>query len=508
MRRVIEVRVEQVALPHGPRETMARLRGGGGGGGSGSGSGSGGGSGGGGGNGAGGGSGHYALLESAPGVGSDAATWSYVAGPAVASLYTDATGVRLARAGRVETMRDDPFSALEAVLPDRAPRVHGHAEAPAGLDFVGGWIGLLGYDTARHLVRLPTRALADAGVPDMWWLAVDQVLAHHHPSGTWWQCTARGPADAWPWTDAGREAAWARTLALAAGPRPARGTWRAGPLVPGLDRAAFETGVDAIRATIAAGGCLQVNLTRRIDAAFAGDPWTLYEDLARANPAPHGAYLEGPGFALASCSPERFLRLRGRAIEARPIKGTAARGADPAQDEARRAWLAASAKNRAENLMIVDLMRNDLGRVATPGSVQVPSLFALEPHASVWQMVSTVEAQLRAGLGPVDLLRACWPPGSMTGAPKLAAMQMIEALEPTRRGPYAGSIGFLDCRGHLDLSVVIRSAVVAGARVSVQIGGGIVADSDPGEEWEETVAKGARLLSVLGSGGTTGARCI
>ena len=382
--------------------------------------------------------------------------------------------------------------------------MHAAADLPPGLDFVGGWIGLLGYDTARCLHRLPTRALDDAGVPDMWWLAVDQVLAHHHPSGTWWQCTTRGPDHAWPWTDASREAAWARTLTLAAGPRPAPTAWRAGPLQSGLDRAAFEAGVEAIRATIAAGGCLQVNLTRRVDAAFDGDPWALYEDLAAANPAPHGAYLEGPGFALASCSPERFLRLHGQAVEARPIKGTAARGADPAQDEAQRAWLAASAKNRAENLMIVDLMRNDLGRVATTGSVRVPALFALEPHASVWQMVSTVEARLRDGLGPVDLLRACWPPGSMTGAPKLAAMRLIEALEPTRRGPYAGSIGFLDCRGHLDLSVMIRSAVVAGSRVSVQLGGGIVADSEPADEWAETLAKGRLLLSVLGRGGSTG----
>ena len=162
-----------------------------------------------------------------------------------------------------------------------------------------------------------------------------------------------------------------------------------------------------------------------------------------------------------------------------------------------RQWLAASEKNRAENLMITDLMRNDLGRVAQIGSVCVPELFALEPHASVWQMVSTVQAQLRPECGAADLLRACWPPGSMTGAPKRKAMEIIERLEPLRRGFYAGSIGYLDCRGGMDLSVVIRTAIVAEGRVMVQVGGGIVADSQPASEWDETLAKGDRLMQAI-----------
>jgi para-aminobenzoate synthetase component 1 len=205
-----------------------------------------------------------------------------------------------------------------------------------------------------------------------------------------------------------------------------------------------------------------VNLTRREDAAFEGDPWALYEDLVEAHPAPFAAFLEGPGFALASCSPERFLHRRADSVEARPIKGTVARGIDEEEDRARRAWawLAHSAKNRAENVMIVDLMRNDLGRVAAIGSVHVPELFALESYASVWQMVSAVTARLRPAVGVAELLRACWPPGSMTGAPKVKAMEIIETLEPVRRGWYAGSVGYLDCRGNLDLSVVIRSAIV------------------------------------------------
>src|SRR5205085_7841914 len=162
-----------------------------------------------------------------------------------------------------------------------------------------------------------------------------------------------------------------------------------------------------------------------------------------------------------------------------------------------RLWLATSEKNRAENLMIVDLMRNDIGRVGRLGSVRVSELFTLEPYASVWQMVSTVEATLRDDCSAAGLVRACWPPGSMTGAPKLAAMRAIEAMEPVRRGFYAGAIGYFDCRGAMDLSVLIRTAVITPGRVSVHLGGAIVADSDPAGEWAETVAKGERLLRVL-----------
>ena len=368
------------------------------------------------------------------------------------------------------------------------------------MNFVGGWVGLLGYDLARHVERLPEQALHDPVLPRLWWMAVDQVLAFHHTSGQWWHATATGPRDRWPWSTDDRSQVWARTLARAGGPPAARERWHAGARHQGLDRQQFESGVQTIRDTIAAGDVLQVNLTRREDAPFDGDPWALYEDLVAAHPAPFAAYLEGPGFAVASCSPERFLHLQGDEVEARPIKGTVARGADAAEDEMRRQWLAASVKDRAENLMIVDLMRNDLGRVAVTGSVRVPHLFALEPYASVWQMVSTVRARLRADCGLAQLLRACWPPGSMTGAPKVKAMEMIESLEPVRRGWYAGSVGYLDCCGNMDLSVFIRSAVVADGRVMVQFGGGIVADSDPAAEWEETVAKGLRLTQVLDGG--------
>ena len=438
---------------------------------------------------------HYALLESAlamPGQ----AEWSYIAGPSLATLYTDEQSTRLRRAGHDDVQWDDPFEALQAVAaPLDRPRIDG--ARPPGMNFIGGWIGLLGYDLARNVERLPALARHDPPLPRSWWMAVDQVLAFHHASGQWWHCTARGPQDRWPWATPERPAVWARTLARAAAPPDAARGWRAGPRELRTSRAEFEAGVQHIRDAIAAGEVLQVNLTRREEAVFSGDAWSLYEDLVAAHPAPFAAYLEGPGFTVASCSPERFLRLRGNEVQARPIKGTAARGRDAREDAAQRQWLAASEKDRAENLMIVDLMRNDLGRVARTGSVQVSELFALEPYASVWQMVSTVRARLRADCGVAQLLRACWPPGSMTGAPKLRAMQMIEALEPMRRGWYAGALGYLDCGGDMDLAVLIRSAVVSEGRVMLQFGGGIVADSEPAAEWAETVAKGERLTRVL-----------
>jgi len=442
---------------------------------------------------------HHALLESALAM-EGQGQWSYVAGPAIATLYTDATGTWLSREGSAVRRFADPFEAIESLAAARAVRMDVEGAVPDGLNFVGGWVGLLGYDAARHLHRLEELAAAQPALPAMWWMAVDQVLAFHHASKQWWECTVRGSAHDWPWTSAGREAAWRDTLARAKAPVPARAPWAAGQRTQRMSREQFEAGVTRIRDAIADGEVLQVNLTRREDAAFEGDAWSLYEDLVATHPVPFAAFIETPGFAIASCSPERFLHVQGRTVQARPIKGTVARGATPEEDAANRAWLTASEKNRAENLMIVDLMRNDLGRVAELGSVRVPDLFALEPYASVWQMVSTVQATLREDRGIADLLRACWPPGSMTGAPKLAAMQAIEALEPLRRGFYAGSIGYLDCRGHMDLSVVIRTAVVAAGRVMVQMGGGIVADSEPASEWDETVAKGVRLLGALDAG--------
>jgi len=220
--------------------------------------------------------------------------------------------------------------------------------------------------------------------------------------------------------------------------------------------------------------------------------------LRRLSPAPFAAYLELPEVAVAGSSPERFLKLEadGR-VESRPIKGTRPRGPTPETDELLAAELAASAKDRAENLMIVDLVRNDLGRVCRIGSIAVPELMAIESYATVFQMVSTVTGRLRPDCDATDLIRAAFPPGSMTGAPKIAAMRILDAIEPVRRGIYSGAIGYLDARGGADLAVVIRTLLVKDGRAYLHAGGAVVADSDPVAEYIESLDKARALLAAV-----------
>jgi para-aminobenzoate synthetase component 1 len=428
-----------------------------------------------------------ALLESAkpmPGL----ARWSYVAGPAAAVLETRDGVTRLSTPAAELERWSDPFIALRAVL-QRLPRPTGMR--PSGLDFAAGLVGHLGYDLVRAIERLPEQAREDPVLPALRLLVADHVLACDHETGRWYCCTL--PL---PWLDAAqRRAVWADTRARAADAagQPAAGAFQAGPLASRTDPDIYLQNVERCLAYIHGGDVLQTNLSHRLEGPFAGDPFAAYCAILERNPAPFAAYLEAEDFAIASASPERFLKLRDGVVTARPIKGTRPRGLTPEEDRAQYAALAGSEKDRAENLMIVDLMRNDLGRVARIGTVRVDETFAIEDHPSVWQMVSTVRAELASSADAAALLRACWPPGSMTGAPKVRAMQIIEELEPVRRGPYAGSIGYFDCGGTVDLSVVIRTAVMARGRLQLQAGGGIVADSDPQEELQETYAK-ARLL--------------
>ncbi len=422
--------------------------------------------------------------------------WSYVAGPPAAVLETDAQATWLRDPhGHVLRHWSDPFDALRDVLA-RTALPAGDAR-PAGLDFAGGWLGWLGYDLARHVERLPVQAAIDPELPMLRLLLCDQVLAHEHATQRWYACRSH-----WPGLTDARDAAWQALLAAAAGPAPLATQFRAGEMRSRTPAPRYLQQVHEVLGLIAQGDIFQANLSHRIEGDFEGDPFALYRRLTAVNPAPFAAYLPLPRGAIASVSPERFLRLDGRDVSARPIKGTRSRGADAQSDAQQHAALAASAKDRAENLMIVDLMRNDLGRVAQVGSVRVDGLFEIEAHPSVFQMVSTVRARLRDGAGIAELLRACWPPGSMTGAPKVRAMEIIEALEPVRRGPYAGAIGYFDAAGGMDLSVVIRTAVVHDQRVMVQVGGAIVADSDPREELDETLAKGRLLLHALREGST------
>ena len=401
----------------------------------------------------------------------------------------------------------DPLAALRRVLPPRPS-----LDPAPDLPFLGGAVGWLGYELAESLEPRLARAAPDGpGLPELGLLLVDRLIALEHATGRRFACAlgfAEGEDAARVRAD-GNLAAWRAELRAleAEAPRPAplpAQDPRGRAARPDLARAAAEHAKAALflLERIEAGDVYQACLTHRIEVPFPGDPWRLYRALRARNPAPFAAWLSLDGLAICSSSPERFLRLAGDGrVESRPIKGTRPRASEPARDRALARALAESEKDRAENLMIVDLVRNDLGRVCATGSVAVPELRAIESYATVHQMVSTVEGRLREGCDLVDLLRAAFPPGSMTGAPKLAAMQLLAHLEPVCRGIYSGALGYFDLRGGADLSVVIRTALVAGGRAFVHSGGGIVADSEPAAEWRESLDKAQVLLEAIEESG-------
>jgi aminodeoxychorismate synthase component I len=406
--------------------------------------------------------------------------------------------------------RGDPFEALRAIVPRAEP-----SEAAEAIPFVGGAVGWLGYELAAYVERVALQPCGDLALPDAAWLLVDRVLAFEHASGRLFatalghgaaaeraadhlaaqltRCTTRSSPDE-------TNNLTPNNLTPGTASEPVR--WRDGGTgieVGGFfDADSYGKAVSRIREEIAAGELYQANLTHRLAARFGGDAWRLYQALRERSPAPFAAFLALPELAIVGSSPERFLRVDadGR-VETRPIKGTRPRGATAAEDERLFDELRHSEKERAENAMIVDLMRNDLGRVCAPGSVEVPELFAIERYATLFQMVSTVRGRLRAGRDVVDLLRAAFPPGSMTGAPKIAAINLLARLEPVRRGVYSGALGYLDARGGADLCVVIRTLLCRGRQAWLHVGGGIVLDSDPRAEWEETLAKARAPLDAI-----------
>jgi para-aminobenzoate synthetase component 1 len=275
----------------------------------------------------------------------------------------------------------------------------------------------------------------------------------------------------------------------------------------GLDRAKYEAGVESVRQSIAHGEIYQANLTRRLEAPFRGDPWPLYRRLRTGDPSLFAAFIDlgpspltGAPRAIASASPEPFISVTSDgAVATNPIKGTRPRGRDREDDRRLARELLASEKDRAENVMIVDVLRNDLGRVCRPGSVCVPRLCRLERTAAVQHLVSTVTGQLAAGRDAFDLLAASFPGGSITGAPKIRAMELLETLEPVRRGPYTGIAGWIGADGAMGSSILIRTFVADGDRLSLHVGGGITWRSDPAAEWDETVAKAAGPLRAVGA---------
>jgi para-aminobenzoate synthetase component I len=394
----------------------------------------------------------------------------------------------------------DPFAEARATLRRIAPGTPSDDGAPP---FLGGLAGYLSYDLGRRFERLPSLAVDDQPLPLLRLALHDWVVAWDRRTGRAWLGGRAVDGDT-----ARLERRLAGVRERLAGGKPTNRDAGAPDdlrFTSGLDRTAYEAGVEAIRERIARGDLYQANLTRRLATSFAGDPWPLYRRLRTGDPALFAAYLDlggsatGTPRAIVSASPEPFLRLDPRGnVATDPIKGTRSRGRTPDEDRALACELLASDKDRAENVMIVDVLRNDLGRVCRPGSVRVPRLCRLERTAAVQHLVSTVTGRLAPGRDAFDLLAASFPGGSITGAPKIRAMEILEGLEPVRRGPYTGAIGWLGPDGAMETSIAIRTLVADGSRLTLHVGGGITWRSDPAAEWDETVAKARGPLAAIG----------
>jgi para-aminobenzoate synthetase component 1 len=388
----------------------------------------------------------------------------------------------------------DPFKALAERL-----ALYPLEHEPDLPPFQTGAAGYFAYDLGRHLERLPAHRIDDQPLPDLLMGFYDWTIAFDHAEKRAFIMASGYPAPSEPARRAQAAARIAEIRQRLARPPALPGRPFIAPPRPDLERSAYETMVRRTIDYILAGDIYQANITQRFSATLAAedDPFALYCALRRRNPAPFAAYLSHGEVAIVSASPERFLKLTRGRVETRPIKGTRPRGATPAEDEALKQELIESIKDRAENLMIVDLLRNDLSRVCRDRTVEVPVLFGLESYATVHHLVSVVTAELVAGKSAVDLLRAAFPGGSITGAPKIRAMEIIAELEPTRRGPYCGSIGYIGFDGSMDTSIVIRTICILGRQLTFQVGGGIVADSDPAAEYEESLTKAKAMIEVL-----------
>ncbi|TSD75738.1 aminodeoxychorismate synthase component I [Pseudomonas sp. KBS0710] len=370
----------------------------------------------------------------------------------------------------------------------------GEADLPAGyaLPFAGGLIGYLSYDFGRHLEQLPDWAVDDLHLPDARFGLYAWALISDHQAQT--SQLVFHPA----LPDSER----LRLIDLFGQPAAiSPDTFKLnGPMAPALTSEAYRQAIVRIQDYIQAGDCYQVNFAQRFRAPCAGDPWVAYCALREACPTPFSGFQSLPDDgAILSLSPERFVRISERQVETRPIKGTRPRGLTPEEDAANAAELLASLKDRAENLMIVDLLRNDLGRTCRTGSVKVPELFSLESYPNVHHLVSCVTGVLADDKDALDLIAGSFPGGSITGAPKIRAMQIIDELEPTRRGLYCGSLVYLDVRGEMDSSIAIRSLLVKDGHVNCWGGGGIVADSQWEAEYQESLTKVRVLLHTLES---------
>lgn len=387
--------------------------------------------------------------------------------------------------GKTETFKSNPFSALRELFKE-----HELASKDDKLPFVGGGVGYFSYDMKEFVERLPDTAIDDLNLPDCIFGFYDTAMAYDNLDGKGY-ITSLNPKRLETFKDrlykepGGDEGAFISTPPI---------------LKSNFSIDSYVKAIEKAKEYIRMGDIYQVNLSQRFETERSVEPFELYSRLRDFSPAPFASYLNFEDIVILSSSPERFLLKRGDYIETRPIKGTRPRGQDPLTDILLKKELAASGKDRAEHVMIVDLERNDLGRICEYGSVRPTEFIITEKYSTVFHLVSTVSGRLRRGIGPVDCLLATFPGGSITGAPKIRAMEIIDELEPVKRSIYTGAIGYISFNGNMDSSIVIRTFIIKGKKVFFSVGGGIVADSDPQSEYNETIDKARGLMQSLGIG--------
>ena len=407
-----------------------------------------------------------------------------VADPVI-TVQTSKNITRIQQGNIITESEENPFDIVRSLLGDQ---IHDSG----GLPFIGGALGFFSYDLARRIEKLPTIAKDDTGLPEMVVGIYDwAVIVDHQTQRSVLVSAARHPSTHEQWNTLVERLSHPAII-KSENPLSISGEW-----MSNMGQSEYRAAFDRIQQYIVEGDCYQVNLAQRFQVPGQGEPWPLYRRLRQLNPSPFSAYMNYPFATIMSSSPERFIQLHEGKVETKPIKGTRPRSSNPVEDQHLKEALASSSKDKAENLMIVDLLRNDLGKCCKPGSIEVTRLFDVESFPNVHHLVSTITGQLATGQDALSLLQSAFPGGSITGAPKLRAMEIIEELEPHRRGIYCGSIGYIGYDGRMDTNIAIRTFLYKDGWLRYSSGGGIVADSNCDEEYRETYHKAKAMFDLF-----------
>ena len=398
-------------------------------------------------------------------------------------IFTAKNGIcKIISEKEVQEVKRNPFS----VLSELHQRYSFKNTSP--FPFVGGAVGYFSYDAAQYLEKLPSLATDDLAIPDMCFGFYDGILIIDHKKE---EIYVSGSTE--------EIIKGIKTKLEAPLPISLEKNSDAEVLLTStISHKEYLTKIQKVKEYILQGDIYEMNLTQRFSGCFPKDPFTVYQNLRKISPSPFGCYLSFEDVQLLSSSPERLLQIQGQRIETRPIKGTRPRGKTPQEDEKYKKSLLNSEKDQSELLMIIDLSRNDLSRICTPHSVKVTRLFGLESYSTVYHLVSTIEGHLKEGINVISAIKALFPGGSITGAPKIRSMEIIDELEPTKRSVYTGSIGYIGFDGSVDLNIAIRTMILKEQQVHFQVGGAITYDSNPQKEYEETLHKAQGMLRALG----------